>query len=85
MLFGTGIAIFDCKFSQGEVARVKRFYYIGIKGGKSCEGICRSESIDSARQKLSEEGMEEINLAILRSDTVDFLDLETPSEESTSR
>ncbi len=64
---------------------VKRFYYIGIKDGKSCEGICRSESIDSARQKLSEEGMEEINLAILRSDTVDFLDLETPSEESTSR
>jgi hypothetical protein len=55
---------------------LKRFYYIAIRGGRSCEGIWRSETIDSARRELQEQGMEEINLALLRSDNLDFLDLE---------
>lgn len=62
--------------------RVKRFYYIALKDGKSCEGVCRSESIDTARRVLKREGMEEINLAILRSDDIDFLNLESSSEKN---
>ena len=54
---------------------LKKFYYIALNRGKTCEGIIRSESIDLARQELSRQGMEEINVAILRSDSVDFLDL----------
>ena len=64
--------------------KVKRFYYIALKEGKSCEGICRSASIDTARRELRQKGMEEINLALLRSDTVDFLDLDNPAGESVS-
>ena len=63
---------------------MKRFYYIALKDGRSREGIWRSETIDEARRELEEEGMEEINLALLRSDNVDFLDLEAPSEENAS-
>ncbi len=64
---------------------MKRFYYIALKDGQSCEGIWRSKSIDTARKELIEAGMEEINLALLRSDNVDFLDLKNSSEESASR
>jgi len=61
---------------------VNKFYYIALKGENTCEGIIRSRSIDTARQELQREGMEEINLALLRSDSTDFLDLENPAEES---
>jgi len=61
---------------------LKKFYYIALKDGHSCEGICRSATIDTARKELSEAGMEEINLAVLRSDNADFLDLENSVEES---
>ena len=64
--------------------KVKRFYYIALREGKSCEGICRSASIDTARRELTQKGMEEINLALLRSDTVDFLDLDNPAGEGAS-
>ena len=64
-----------------EVRGLKRFYYIAIKGGRSCEGIWRSEDIDSARRELQEQGLEEINLAVLRSDNMDFLDLEAQTGE----
>jgi len=61
---------------------LKKFYYIALKDGRSCEGICRSATIDTARKELSEAGMEEINLAVLRSDNADFLDLENSVEGS---
>ena len=61
---------------------MKKFYYIALKDGRSCEGICRSATIDTARKELGEAGMEEINLAVLRSDNADFLDLENSVEES---
>ena len=67
--------------SWGVVERVKRFYYIAIRKGKSCEGIWRAESIDTARKELGNQGMEEINLALLRSDNADFLDLENSDLE----
>ncbi len=54
---------------------MKKFYYIALKDGRTSEGIIRSKSMDSARRELMEQGMEEINLAILRSDNVEFLDL----------
>ena len=63
---------------------MKRFYYIALRGGRSCEGIWRSESIDSARSELQDQGMEEINLALLRSDNLDFIDLEAQTGESAS-
>lgn len=61
---------------------MKRFYYIALKSEQSCEGIWRSESIDAARSELEAQGMEEINIALLRSDNVDFIDLESSSRES---
>lgn len=61
---------------------MKKFYYIAIKEGESCEGVCRSETIDEARDKLERKGMEEINLAILRSDNMDFIDLDNTFQES---
>ena len=61
---------------------MKKFYYIAIKNGKSCEGVCRCESIDAAREQLEQKGMEEINIAILRSENMDFIDLENPAQES---
>ncbi|MBI5115982.1 hypothetical protein HZA56_05870 [Candidatus Poribacteria bacterium] len=61
---------------------MKKFYYIGLKDGKTSEGIVRAESIDAARRQLTQEGVEEVNLAILRSDNVDFLDLDPAAEES---
>ena len=61
---------------------MNKFYYIALKGENTCEGIIRSRSIDAARQELQREGMEEINLALLRSDNADFLDLDNPAEES---
>ena len=64
---------------------MKKFFYIALKQGKTCEGIIRSHSIDSARQELTKEGMENINLAILRSDDVDFLDLGDEIEECASQ
>jgi hypothetical protein len=60
---------------------LKRFYYIALKDEQSCEGIWRSDTIDTARSELKEQGMEEINLALLRSDTLDFLDIESSAEE----
>ena len=60
---------------------MKKFYYIAIKDGKSCEGICRCESIDAARQQLEKDGMEDINIAILRSDNMDFIELENSAQE----
>ncbi len=60
---------------------MKRFYYIALKDGRSSEGIWRSENIDTARNELEGQGMEEINLALLRSDSLDFLDIETSAEE----
>ncbi len=60
---------------------MKRFYYIALKDGQSSEGIWRSENIDTARSELEDQGMEEINLALLRSDTLDFLDIESSAEE----
>ena len=60
---------------------MKRFYYIALKNGQSCEGIWRSESIDTARSELEAQRMEEINIALLRSDTVDFIDMESPSRD----
>jgi hypothetical protein len=62
--------------------RVKKFYYIAIKNGNPCEGVCRCESIDAARRQLEEDGMEEINIAILRSDNIDFIDLENSTRET---
>jgi hypothetical protein len=59
------------------VSKMKKFYYIAFKNGKTCEGIIRGESIDSARQQLINQEMEEINMAVLRSDNLDFLDLDT--------
>lgn len=61
---------------------MKKFYYIALREGKTCEGIIRSESIDSARQELMRQGMEEVNVAILRSDNIDFLDLGDQMEQS---
>jgi hypothetical protein len=61
---------------------VNKFYYIALKGEATCEGIIRSKSIDSARRELKQQGMEEINLALLRSDTTEFLDLENSAEGS---
>ena len=61
---------------------MNKFYYIALKGENTCEGIIRSRSIDTARRELQREGMEEINLALLRSDGADFLDLENPAEEN---
>jgi hypothetical protein len=61
---------------------VKKFYYIGVKDGKSFEGVCRHESIDVARRKLEEEGVEDINLAILKSDNIDFIDLDSSAQEA---
>ena len=63
---------------------MKRFYYIALRNGRSCEGIWRSESIDTARRELEEQKMEEINIALLRSDNLDFIDFETPQGESAS-
>ncbi len=60
---------------------MKKFYFIALKEGKTCEGIIRGESLDSARRKLAQEGLEDINLAILRSDELDFLDLDDHVEE----
>mgnify|MGYP001059009848 CR=1 FL=1 len=60
---------------------MKKFYYIALQQGKTCEGIVRAESIDVARRTLAQQGMEEINLALLRSDDVDFLDLNDEIEE----
>lgn len=60
---------------------MKKFFYIALKEGKTCEGIIRSESIDAARSELVREGLEEINLAILQSDKVEFLDLDGHVEE----
>ncbi len=59
---------------------MKRFYYIALEDGRSCEGIWRSETIDTARSELEKQGKEEINLALLRSDNLDFFDLEAPTE-----
>jgi len=61
--------------------QVKKFYYIALNHGKTCEGIIRSESIDSARQELMRRGLEEINVAILRSENMDFLDLGDQMEQ----
>jgi hypothetical protein len=61
---------------------MKKFYYIALSDGKTCEGIIRSESIDAARTELERKGMEEVNLAILRSDNLDFLDLGEQVEEN---
>ncbi len=61
---------------------MNKFYYIALKGENTCEGIIRSRSIDTARQELQRDGMEEINLALLRSDNADFLDLDNPAEEN---
>ena len=69
----------------GGGSKVKRFYYIALKNAQSCEGIWRSETIDTARRELEEQGLEEINLALLQSDNVDFLDLEASSDEGASR
>lgn len=63
---------------------MKKFYYIALKNGKTSEGIIRSESIDSARRELAQQGMEEVNVAILRSDSVDFIDLNDNLEGSAS-
>lgn len=63
---------------------LKRFYYIALKDERSCEGIWRSENIDTARNELENQGMEEINLALLRSDSLDFLDIEASAEEEAS-
>ena len=60
---------------------MKKFYYIALNHGKTCEGIIRSESIDSARQELIRRGLEEINVAILRSENIDFLDLGDQMEQ----
>lgn len=65
---------------------MKKFYYIALNDGRTCEGIIRSRSIDSAKFELMQKGMEDINIAILRSDEVDFLELEEdPAEESVTR
>ncbi|RJP74589.1 MAG: hypothetical protein C4532_01875 [Candidatus Abyssobacteria bacterium SURF_17] len=61
---------------------MKKFYYIALKEGRTCEGIVRCDSIDSAREELMREGLREINLAILRSDAVDFLDMTEQTEGS---
>jgi hypothetical protein len=63
---------------------MRKFYYIAIKDGKTCEGIWRSESIDSAKLELVEKGMEEINLALLRSDAVNFIEIDDLPQESAS-
>ncbi|GAB4338569.1 MAG: hypothetical protein Kow0099_12770 [Candidatus Abyssubacteria bacterium] len=63
---------------------MKKFYYIALRDGEISEGIIRSESIDTARRELEREGMEEVNLAILRSDNLDFLDLEEQAEKGTT-
>jgi type II secretory pathway component PulF len=60
---------------------MKKFYYIAFKEGRTREGVIRAESIDAAREKLKQDGMEDINLAILRSDDIDFLDLDDRLEE----
>jgi len=60
---------------------MKKFFFIALKQGKTCEGIIRADSIDSARRQLAQDGMEEINLAILRSDELDFLDMDDHVEE----
>jgi hypothetical protein len=59
------------------VGKMKKFYYIALKKEKTCEGIIRGESIDLARQQLMSQGMEEINMAVLRSDELDFPDLDS--------
>jgi len=64
------------------VSTMKKFYYIALKSGKTCEGIIRHETIDSARRQLTSQGMEKINMALLRSDDVDFLDLDTSSVDA---
>ena len=61
------------------VIAMKKLYYIARKNGETCEGIIRSASIDMAREQLARKGMEHINIAILRSDELDFLDLEASS------
>ena len=66
------------------VSKMKKFYYIALNNRKTCEGIIRCESIDLARQQLMSRGMEEINLAVLRSDDLDFLDLDTSSVDVAS-
>ena len=63
---------------------MKRFYYIALREGQSCEGIWRSETIDTARRELEEQMMEEINIALLRSDNLDFIDLGTSQQEGLS-
>jgi type II secretory pathway component PulF len=55
---------------------MKKFYYIALEGGATREGVVRSESIDSARHELMQQGLEKIHIAILRSDDLDFLDLD---------
>ena len=60
---------------------MKKFFFIALREAKTCEGIIRAESIDLARRKLLRDGMEEINLAILRSDELDFLDLDDHVQE----
>ena len=59
------------------VSGMKKLYYIALKNGETCEGIIRSASVDLARHELTRQGMEHINIAILRSDDLDFLDLGT--------
>jgi type II secretory pathway component PulF len=60
---------------------MKKFFYIALKKGKTCDGIIRAESIDLARSKLMRQGLEEINLVILQSDKVEFLDYDDHKEE----
>ena len=58
---------------------MKKFYYIALKGGTTREGVVRSESVDSARHELMQQGLEKIHIALLRSDNLDFLDLDCAS------
>jgi hypothetical protein len=63
---------------------VNRFYYSALRKGEECDGIVRADSLDSAREKLSEEGYEEITLNVLSSVPVDP-DLQSPLEDDASR
>jgi len=67
---------FHRKVTASMVSVMKKLYYIALKNGETCEGIICSSSVDRAREELTRQGMEHINIAILRSDDLDFLDID---------
>ena len=53
---------------------MQRFYYTAIRDLCECDGIIRAESIDSAKERLFQQGFEEVTLSILSSSDIEIDD-----------